>query len=502
MNSLKKFSTLLAMLGLAAFIGCSEDAPSDLPKAGLGGVTINKYVAVGNSLAAGYQSSGLYKSAQLYSYPNLIAGQLKAAGANIGTFEQPYWPDPGNPDATGKAARYRIISLADPNNPVIGPAGEAITASAPENAGTLNRPYDNLGIPGAVIYDFLDTTNFITKATARVNPFFPNILRSSAFGANILMQAKALSPNLVTFWLGNNDVLGYATSGGTSPSAPTSTAIFTALYNQALDSLKKSVPGVKIAVATIPNVTTIPFFTTIGPKVGAKLVAAGGLSLYFQKGTDTGPGTGSTKFSAPASDPLICLTGSPYAGLIGTPTAKFYRDVAASKNQPFSAVIASVIASGIDTTKPFGLHPQNPWPNALTLDADEIAKANQAVADFNNVIKTAAAAQGAAVADMNALFTDIKANGRVISGVKYTTDYITGGLFSLDGVHPSNRGAGVAANEFIAAINAKFGTSITGVNISNLPALEIPLGKYMTNLNAIPSVAPKNWDSFLSLWQN
>ena len=68
--------------------GCSDKTPSG-PALGLGGVTISKYVAIGDSYAAGYQSNALYQSGQNYSYPALIAQQLNAAGAVLGTFEQP-----------------------------------------------------------------------------------------------------------------------------------------------------------------------------------------------------------------------------------------------------------------------------------------------------------------------------------------------------------------------------------------------------------------------------
>ncbi|NUN69640.1 MAG: SGNH/GDSL hydrolase family protein [Bacteroidetes bacterium] len=500
MNSAKNLLTLMVLISLSAMIGCTDEAPSDLPAPGLGGVTINKYMAVGNSLAAGYQSSGLYKSAQLYSYPKLISDQLKLAGAKLGTFEQPYWPDPGNPDPkTGKAARYVIISLADPNNPVIGPKGESVTAAAPENALTLPRPYDNLGLPGAPLAGFMDTLGTYQGG------FGPAIIRAAGgLPKSQFLSVKALQPQLVTFWLGNNDVLGYATSGGTSPSAPTPLATFSFLFNQAIDTLKKSVPNVKIMVGTIPNVTTIPFFTTIGPKVAASLAVVGA-SMYYQKAGETGVGSGSTKFNNPAGDPMICLTGSAYAGYIGAGAGmpnvqggKFYRDVAASAGAPVSAVIPA----GVDTTKPFGLHPQNPWPNALVLDSSEIAKATKAVSDFNASIKSIAAAHGAVVVDFNAMFTDIAANGITISGVKYTSAYITGGLFSLDGVHPSSRGAGVIANEVIRVMNSSFKTNVTGVDISKLPALPIPLGKYMAGDNMIPNVAPQSWGHFLGLWQN
>ena len=78
------FITLAALIA-ALLIGCTDSAPT-APAIGLGNSTITKYVAIGNSLTAGYQSAGLYESAQIYSYPNLIAQQLRKAGANIGSF--------------------------------------------------------------------------------------------------------------------------------------------------------------------------------------------------------------------------------------------------------------------------------------------------------------------------------------------------------------------------------------------------------------------------------
>ncbi|MCK7523016.1 MAG: hypothetical protein MZV64_37725 [Ignavibacteriales bacterium] len=50
-------------------------------------------------------------------------------------------------------------------------------------------------------------------------------------------QAKALQPNFITLWIGNNDILGYATSGGVKPAAPTDANTFAFLYSQLADSL-------------------------------------------------------------------------------------------------------------------------------------------------------------------------------------------------------------------------------------------------------------------------
>jgi lysophospholipase L1-like esterase len=468
MKIINLFIALFAAASL--FVGCDiSTPPSDAPKGTLDPVSVRKYVAIGNSLTAGYQSSGLYQSGQLYAFPNLIAKQLTLAGAQLGTFEMPWYSDPGTPDATGKASRYEIISLV---GPVIGPKG--LAPGAPTNS-TLARPYDNLGIPGAVLFDFLDTTAFAAKAgPPRSNPLFLLVLRQAALGRSVFAQAKALNPDLVTFWLGNNDVLGFATSGGVSPSAPTSAGVFGVLYAQALDSLRNALPNAKIVVANIPDVRSIPFFNTIGPKM-----AAGIPSIYwlrYQKHGNTSVAFDSTKLTE-AGAPLICLTGSPYASLLGQPTGKWYRDKGYAP------------PAGIDTTKPFGFHPQNPWPDALTLDAAEQVTAGDAVAAFNSTIATVAAAKGAALVDINTFFKGIKANAITVQGVKYTADYVSGGIFSLDGVHPSSRGAGIVANEFLRVINAKWGCSIPFVDVNSIPGIPAPVAKSATGLPQIPADA-------------
>jgi lysophospholipase L1-like esterase len=464
----------IVALGLAIpllYSGCKNTAPSG-PVAGLGGTTINKYVSVGNSLTAGYQSNGLFASAQAYSFPNLISRQLSIAGANLGTFQQPLYSDPGTPDAvTGKASRYELISW---NGPVIGPRG--LTPGSPVNT-ALTRPYDNLGVPGAVIFDFLDSTDVLVKAVPpRSNPLFALILRNQAvLGKTIFAQAVALHPDLVTFWLGNNDVLGYATSGGASPSAPTSSAIFTALYTQALGTLHAALPNAKIVVANIPDVTAIPFFTTLGPKIAAELPA--GVALQYQKHGTTGVADGTT-FLTEAAPPLITLTGSAYAPLLGHPGGKWYRD----HGYP-------ALPAGIDTTKPFGVHPQNPWPDALVLDATEQATAAASVQAFNTAIAGVAAANKAAVVDINGFFNRIKSGGYFTSGITFTADYISGGVFSFDGVHPSDQGEGIIANQFILVMNASFGWSIPLVDVSALPSLTVPLSKGSHVYPVIPEAA-------------
>ena len=64
---------------------------------------------------------------------------------------------------------------------------------------------------------------------------------------------------------------------------------------------------------------------------------------------------------------------------------------------------------------------------------------------------------GIPVLDVHALFVEAATRGRVVGGVTLTSAYLTGGLFGYDGVHPTDLGYALIANEWIGLINARGG---------------------------------------------
>jgi len=448
MKSFKIISIILLPVFML-FVSCSLEEP-DLKKtpSSTGTQDFSKYVAIGNSLTAGYQSGSLVADHQQYSYPNLIAQQL-----GIDDFQQPTVAWPGLPN---------IMTLES----VTGVLGTASGTGLPTNT-TLARPYDNMGIPGIVLAD-------VNSATSTTDSYSHSGLIDLVLRGLGTQQAQALSlnPTLISCWIGNNDVLGYATSGGTSPSSPTDAPTFGFLYSQLATALAES--EAKVVVANIPDVTSVPFFTTIGPRVaagvaGAKVLNPNIVGLYYQKHGKivANPQQDFTNFDE-LVPPLITLVGGTYAPLLGQPTGKWYRDLAAKLGYTIEIVMAA--NPGIDTTQAFGFHPQNPWPDALVLDAEEIDVAHTAVTAFNSSIADAAGTNGFALFDANDFLADVAVNGYNPGGGLPTlyAAYIAGGLFSLDGVHPSNMGYAVVANKMIEALNEEFDTDIQYVNLRDI----------------------------------
>ncbi|MHB1686010.1 MAG: SGNH/GDSL hydrolase family protein [Ignavibacteriaceae bacterium] len=446
---------LTVLFTVIVFTGCQDRTdltPPSAPNPKSGSADFTRYVSIGNSITAGYQSGALFQSGQVYAYGNLIAQQTGTS------FAMPLISDPGI------GGRMKVASL----NPFT--ISYDPSSGTPTNL-TYPAPYNNMGIPGALVYDVLNATSSTTcasyvfgnPATRNPNPFFNIILRGKG---SQFSQTKLLHPTFITIWIGANDVLGYATSGGFSPSSPTPTPIFQFLYSQMADSIASL--GAKVVVANIPDVTSIPFFTTVGPMMALKtpwstLKLLGVPGLVYQKHGETIASGVADSTALLTGGVLLTLQGSSYASLIGKPTGQFYRD----NHYP-------ALPPGIDTTKPFGFHPQNPWPDALILDPSEIQTAQGSTQAFNATISAIAAAKGWGVVDIYSIFNQMRANdftgGTMVNGIDFFTFYVKGGLFTLDGVHPSAQAQGIIANAFLTVINQKFSSNYPLINVATLPS--------------------------------
>jgi lysophospholipase L1-like esterase len=469
---MRKKSQILGLLPIIfvfllafVFYACEEFSEVGNPPS-LGKVDFSRIVAIGNSLTAGYQDGALFESAQQYSYANLIVKQINSIGGNV-NFVQPLISEPG----IGTRLYLRSLSPLSLQQQTV--------TGAPKNS-THPAPFNNLAVPGAILYDVFDTTDFAAKSVARQNPFFQIVLRSKAFGPTMFHQAKALNPTFVIFWMGNNDVLGYASSGGTrgtdpTGKLPTPDVIFQLLFRQAIDSLLKINSTVKIAVANIPDVTVIPFFTTIPWFI---VDPTTGQPVRDQQGRPI---------------PLIGIKGGQPAQLDSSDLVLL----------PASSLIAT--GYGLPNVPPFNQLPNagKPLPSEYVLDASEVAVARSAIQKFNLIIDTVVAnpARAGRVVrvDIYSKLNDVKAHGLEIAGFKFTTDYITGGLFSLDGVHPSSRGHGIVANEFIKAINSKFGTNIPYVDVMSLPGIQLPTTSIAQGKYQIPKIPAEAFKEVVDL---
>ncbi|MBB6110631.1 GDSL-like Lipase/Acylhydrolase [Mucilaginibacter lappiensis] len=440
MKTYRSYLHIFLVTGLLGFGACKTSINTPAPSRGT--ADFSRYISVGNSLTAGYADGGLYLEGQLNSYPSIIAAQMQKVGG--GTFTQPLFSTDQadgsghliltgfNADGTPKTQQVAATAVRD--QITIPGFGNVVLFA--KYTGDIN----NYGVPGIKLQQ-------ITYAPyGNLNGYFERLLpgNSPTNTTTYLDFVTAKPYTFFTDWLGNNDALLYATSGGAGD-VLTDKAQFSQLYNYSIGQLTKS--GQKGAVATIPDVTAVPYFNTV--TVGAILAAvqkANPAAKALVINALNADGSHSPRVATAAD--LIVLTFP--TSMIGQPV-----------NTPVGPL-------------PYGLTPYTPIDDKYVLDQGEVAMTQDYVNSYNATIKAAASAKGLAVFDAYAFLNNVKANGLVVDGVNLSSAYISGGIFSLDGVHLTPRGYAVVANEFIKAINKQYNASIPLANVSSYRGVKFP----------------------------
>ncbi|HAS44707.1 MAG TPA: hypothetical protein DCS93_29785 [Microscillaceae bacterium] len=441
---MKKNPIILLLISLlfVGFTACKQVDPSPTPTlpaaATAGTADFTKYISIGNSLTAGFANGGLYNAGMAVSYPNLLAQQFAQVGG--GTFTQPLFGT-GQENGSGFLKLTALPSATNPSPTivsetsslgVIGLGADSKTPLLAKYTGSLN----NFGIPGLALAT-TTTVGYGFNNAAGFNQYFERLLgtadATSTYEA--FVEANATGTTFFSFWLGNNDALGYATSGGVTPITPT--ALFTANLKSLLDKMGTA----KGVIVNIGNVTSAAFFTTVTlASLQAAVEAATGtanMDIYIT------PGTGSVR--AATAEDLFLLGSQTQYGSLGSTT------------------------TGAGAPFPYGLHPNNPLETQHVLDKDEVTAANTAVTAFNAALQAEATARSLAFVDMNSvLATAASSTGLTdaAGGLTYTTSYITGGIFGLDGIHITAAGNALVANEIIKAVNTTYGATVPLLNPS------------------------------------
>ena len=268
----------------------------------------------------------------------------------------------------------------------------------------------DLGVPGALLNDAL-----ITKPSFPIDDLTDLILGLPGLFGNVSLTqvewAQTLQPTTIFVWLGNNDILGPAAAANLSLATPVGT--FHTEFKQLLDSL--GVTHATIVVSNIPDVTAIPFFTsadTIAQEVGLPLSVIGPI-LGIQEGD----------LVTPEGVALI-------PGILANPST-------------------------------------GPLPASVVLTRQQVIETKSIVDAYNVIIALEAFEHGATLVDIHTLSVRTAERGIEVNGKRLTNAFL-GGLFSLDGVHPTNTGYAIIANEFIKTMNRELSTDIPPISIEQV----------------------------------
>ena len=494
-------NTIKFMIGLLAIglVSCEpefENAVTDEGFYDAGDADFSTYVALGNSLTAGFADNALYMSGQEDSYPNIMAQQFGFVGG--GDFTQPLTSDDLGGLLLGgvQISGNRLVLSADENgNPFPAPLDGTPTTDVTTSA---TGPFNNMGVPGAKSFHLVTPGygSVAGVANGSANPWFARFATSES--TTVLADAVSLNPTFFSLWIGNNDILGYATSGGSGvdqtgnldPSTYggfdiTDPNVFAAAYSAQVDALTAN--GAKGVLLNIPDVTSIPYFTTVPTRsIPLDAATAGAVNAQFALyngalGQLVAGGFISAEEAAIRQINFVEGVNYPImidvdltdvtAILIGAGLDPQTAGLLGQLRQVKSDDLVVITASSVLGTTPDPSNPLNilgvtlPLPNSLVLSSTEQARVAAAGAAYNAVIEGLAAANELGYGDMKSALADVAANGAFYNGGVLTSTFVTGGAFSLDGVHPSPRGYAFTANTIIDIINTTYNASIPKVDI-------------------------------------
>ena len=408
MSSRTNLIRVAALGTVLAAVACESNGDVLGPSTPAGGEIFRSYVALGNSISAGFQSGGLNDSTQRQSFARLLATQM------------------GTP--------YRYAALAMPGCP---PPLANFTTQARVGGGTpicsarilgsVTDVLNNVAVPDAQSWDPTSTS---TSASNALTTFILG-------GKTQVQRALDAQPTFVTSWFGGNDVLQAAYTGILTPTPGISIGVrstpaqFQTNYDLLLKQLTDAAPGLKGVLIGVPKVSSLPLMT-LGSTIAGSLVAQATINAVAGKPVVINPNC----FGSTSLITLPLLLAQIRAG-----------------TQP--AEISCL--PGVDPLNPL-------LGNLFVHDPQEQATLNAVIDADNAYLKSKADAIGFAYWDPNPPLLAIRGTSQSLAFPNFG-DALNpfGTAFSLDGVHPSAAGQRLVANFLITVINAKYGTTLLPV---------------------------------------
>jgi lysophospholipase L1-like esterase len=412
-----------AILLLATLLPCA----TALAQVDTGEADFTRFYALGDSLVAGEASISLVETFQVSAVPALIYRQVN--GTYEG-FEAPWISEAG--------IHIRLVLGPDGLPVPLDQLDPRVQEGVPLN-GDFEGVYNNMGMSGgARVFDLLAVGG--TVSCEAINDALGDLGLPPRLGCDrinltirdngpAVSQVVSADPTFILLWIGGNDVLGTATSGMVIEGVTmTPVEDFELYYRNVVGFLAATDAG--MVVANVPDVGDIPLVNTVPPLTAdprsptpVPLVGPGGVDLSL-----------GDKVTLLAFDYLTAGCGNPFA----------------IDNNLFDPNVC----------------PDGYLPGTVILDVGEQARITDRVNAYNDIIDEVAGEYDVALFDFNAFLDEMNQNGVHLGGISYSTDFITGGLISFDGVHPNPMASALNANEFIKVINRHFNANIPPVDLA------------------------------------
>jgi hypothetical protein len=445
---MKRIRLLIILTTIGGLYSCKPKI--EAPEAAMGDVDASKFIAIGTNNTGGYSNDALNYTGQQNNYAAILAKQfsmvteiefkqplISAASIGINTMGQSALKLDYKTDCKG------VTSLS----PVrIGASGDLAQFGSIAGQG----PFNNLGFPEFSAIN-LNTTGYGNSANGagNYNAYYSRFA-SNVATASVLSDALAQNPTFFTFMVGDFDILKYAKSGGTSGPIPPSFGSdgigFDGSVNAAISALTGN--GARGVIANIPDVTKYPFFNTI---------PYNGLTLDADKAQTM------NAIYNPIGISFV-VGANPFT--IDDPSQPF----GVRKMVEGELVLLSV---PLDSVKCFGMGSAFPLRDEFVLTLDEIAELQLKMNQYNSILSATTQTYGLAFANVKLLMENLK-KGLVYNGVSMSSTFVSGGVFSLDGIQLNPNGQALLANLFIESINNRYQARIPFANVNAYSGIIFP----------------------------
>ena len=412
----------------------------------LGDIDVTSTVAIGGNSFAGYSDDALHLEGQEYSIPSIILDRMEESN-QFNPFTLPYLSSSSNGINLNGDSKLILGYKTDCNNETsLSPIRKAVSG----NVDDLNNwvygtdgPFFNLSIPNLKFQELNDVgLGNPANGIGNYNPWFSRIASDQA-NSSILSDAVALNPTFLFLSIGQDDITDFAKSGATGTALPSSVDFFNDLQEVAT-----TFPNTQGVISIIPNVLLTPYFNTI-PYNGLTLEADQAVTInnvFNPIGIS---------FNVGDNGFLIEDLSEPFG---------------VRKMVEGELVLLSI---PLDSVKCFGMGSIVPIPDRYILTLDEITALNQTLFQYNNEISSYAATYNYALVDATAIYLSLQ-SGIVYNGVSISTEFVSGGAFSMDGLNLNPIGNALLANQYIKAINDKYNARIPLAPVTNYPGVYFP----------------------------
>jgi hypothetical protein len=388
----------------------------------------------------GYMNDGLKNESQKNSLANILAAQFELIGSNQANLP---WINSSSIgiSISGLAPMHLGYKTDCQGTISLAPLRDASTGDLScitQSCYQASNPFTVFGIPG------LRLNQFTNSSFAASNPFYNRM--SSSPSISLLDELMAQKGTFFQLYIGLEDVLDYAKSGGTHETLP-SELQFQQNYEQVIQNL--TAEGAKGAIATIPDVTMMPYFTTIpwnglsldNSNVGTLNSIYNPLGFYFQLGAN------------------------PFMMVDSTANMFAVRQIQSAELLLLSLPLDSVKCNQMGVLFPIR--------DEFVLDAGELNVLRGKIQAYNNFIRQIAQTYNLALVNTGQFVSNLT-DGFTYNGVSMSAKFVSGGAYSLDGIYLNPRGNALFANAFIKAINQKYHSTIPEVNANKFDGVRFP----------------------------